>query len=52
MRDLILHDEESLDEQIKPIKYQNGKYIMEINLSLFKWKNWIELFLKKGSWLQ
>ena len=35
MRALVLHDQESLGTKIKPIKYQNGKYVKKISFYLF-----------------
>ena len=36
MHVLVLRDQESLGEQIKLIKYQNGKYITKIKLYLLQ----------------
>ena len=46
---IVLHDEESLGEWIKPIEYLNGIYVTKIRLSLLQWKSWIKSFMEKGS---
>ena len=48
MRALVLRDQESLDEQIKPIKYQNGKYVTKIKLYLHLIKTSNQIILGKG----
>ena len=45
---LVLRDQESLGEQIQPVKYQNGKYVTKIKLYLLPIKTLNQIILGKG----